>query len=100
MRGKNKFEKGGTGMENGWGREMAHAQAHKKKKSKFFFKIFSLEIFTLHNFLVHRMMNQAAFDLGAFYHTQKFLEASQDGFPHKSEGEEPSCEASRKLCVQ
>ena len=25
MRGKKKFEKGGTGEENGWGREMAHS---------------------------------------------------------------------------
>ena len=35
MRGKNKFEKGGTGMENGWGRKMAH-----RKKIEFFFEIF------------------------------------------------------------
>ena len=27
MRGKNKFEKGGTSVENGWGSEMAHTQA-------------------------------------------------------------------------
>ena len=84
MMGKNKFEKGGTGVENGWGREMAHTQwAHKKKKSNFFFEIFCLEIFTLHKFLVHRMVNRIAFDSGGFYCTQKFLEASQDGFPHK-----------------
>ena len=25
MREKKKFEKGGTGVENGWGREMAHS---------------------------------------------------------------------------
>ena len=39
MRGKNKFEKGGTGMENGWGSKMAHTQAHEKNQiffSKFF----------------------------------------------------------------
>ena len=39
MRGKDKFEKGGTGVENGWGSEMAHTQAHEKNQiffSKFF----------------------------------------------------------------
>ena len=50
MRGKEKFEKGGTGVENGWGTEKAHTLAHIKKKSKFFFEIFSLGNFTLHNF--------------------------------------------------
>ena len=86
-------------MKNGWGSKMAHTQAH-EKKSNFFFKIFSLENFTLRTFLVCGMVNRAAFDLGAFYYTQKFLEASQDGFPHKSEKEEPSCEPSRNFCVQ
>ena len=38
MRIKKKFEKEGTGVENGWGREMAHAQAH--RKNQFFFQIF------------------------------------------------------------
>ena len=81
------------------GREMAHRKK-KIKKSNFFFEIFCLENFTLRTFLVHRMVNRTAFDSGGFYCTQNFLEASQDGSLTKSEGEEPSCEASRKLCVQ
>ena len=35
MRGKDKFEKGGTGMENGWGSKMAHTQAHEKNRKNF-----------------------------------------------------------------
>ena len=36
MREKNKFEKGGTGVENGWGSEkMAHTQAHEKNRNFF-----------------------------------------------------------------
>ena len=38
MMGKKIFEKGGTGVKNGWGREMAHTQAH--KKIEFFFSKF------------------------------------------------------------
>ena len=40
MRGKEKFEEGGTGVENGWGREMAHTLAHNKKNRNFFSKFF------------------------------------------------------------
>ena len=39
MKGKKKFEKGGTSVENGWGREMAHTQAHEKNQI-FFSKSF------------------------------------------------------------
>ena len=42
-------------------------------------KNFDLEMFTLRQIKLRRMVNGAAFDLGAFYYTQKFLEASQDG---------------------
>ena len=42
MREKKKFEKGGTGVENGWGREMAHSTGPLKKRIFFCpaFKIF------------------------------------------------------------
>ena len=48
MRGKDKFEKGGTGVENGWGREkMAHTQWAHKKKNRIFFSNFFVWRFSL-----------------------------------------------------
>ena len=40
MRGENKVEKGGTGVENGWGREMAHTHSGPIKKIEIFFRNF------------------------------------------------------------
>ena len=50
MRGKNKFEKGGTGMENGWGSKMAHTQAHEKKIEIFLNFFFFGELHSPHFF--------------------------------------------------
>ena len=50
-----------------------HAPANRNLKN------FDLDMFTLRQIKLHRMVNRSAFDLGAFYCTQNFLEASQDG---------------------
>ena len=47
MRGKDKFEKGGTGVENGWGREMAHTHSGPIKKNRNFFSKFFVWRFSL-----------------------------------------------------
>ena len=40
MRGRNKFEKGGTGVENGWGKKNGPHRDRPIKKIKFFFQNF------------------------------------------------------------
>ena len=50
-----------------------HAPANRNLKN------FDLDMFTLRQIKLHRMVNRSAFDLGAFYCAQNFLEASQDG---------------------
>ena len=99
MRAKNKFEKGGTGVENGWGREMAHTQAHKKNQN-FFSKFFLWRLSLSTTFLFVGWSIELQLIWGVFITHTNFWKPHKMASLTKSEGEEPSCEASRKFCVQ